>query len=60
MFIGVMFDLADGVGGSVLFIGVAIVLFIIDTESHYAVIIILTFLISRDSAYIDLKRGGSC
>ena len=32
MFIGVMFDPADEVGGSVLFIGVAIDLFIIDTD----------------------------
>ena len=31
MFIGVMFDPADEVGGSILFIGVAIDLFIIDT-----------------------------
>ena len=34
MFIGVVFEPADKVGGSVLFIGVAIDLFIIDTESH--------------------------
>ena len=44
MFIGVMLDPADGGGGSVLFIGVAIDLFIIDTDELLMLLSLFVFL----------------
>ena len=40
MFTGVMFDPADGVGGNVLFIGVAIDQFIIDTDESLMLLLL--------------------
>ena len=48
VFIGVMFDPADGVGGSVLFIGVAIDLFVIDTDESF-------FCFDFKDTYLTLK-----
>ena len=48
MFIGVMFDPADGVGGSVLFNGVAIDLFVIDTDESF-------FCFDFKDTYLTLK-----
>ena len=56
MFIGVIFDPGDGVGDSVLLIGVAIDLFIIDTDE--SLMLLSLFQLSSFSGTVHISTWG--
>ena len=57
MFIGVIFDAADGVGGSVLLIGVAVDLFIIDIDESLMPLSLLPLSWFSGTVHISTSGG---